>query len=297
MGLVGYLGEINSFIGGVKDFLNAKGIQEKFLDFGGPLPALERIFVPTDVRSEFLANRAMGDWAEQTLSKAFDSLSVGNLKPVHYGDSESLSAGDPNFKERYISGLEETRAMGKRPDLLLVPKGLSVEEDISKWPRQEADEIARKAKAAIEVRSSKQQALKYMKIKAAETGKAGKSGLSFTVKVEDLRIVYRWIEVCETPQYYFQVFFDSVFAIDVLDIFRLIANRDGITIDKPDKSQNKSTIMIPIAFGLQVGEFIDPPTFEVEIRENRLGRIDPYVIPVGGNLKLDDDQVTKLFRF
>jgi hypothetical protein len=45
--------------------LRNKGIHERHLSFGGEGSAPERKpTVPTDARSEFLANRAMGDWAE-----------------------------------------------------------------------------------------------------------------------------------------------------------------------------------------------------------------------------------------
>jgi hypothetical protein len=286
-----YLSKINAALPGVISFLKEKGIHEKYLDFGGPVPSPDRVYVPTDVRSEFLANRAMGDWAESVLSQALSEESGLRLRAIQYGDTGNLSAGDPNFKDRYLASLEETRTFGKRPDLLLVHDSLAAPSDISNVPRLEADFIARQSLAAIEVRSSKQQALKYMEIKAKEGGKAGKSGLSFTVKVEDLRIVHRWIETCDVPQYYFQVFFDSVFAIDVLDIFLAISGRDGIAIEKPDKSQNKATIMIPITRGRQVASFTSPPKFSVEIRENRLGRIDTYVVPIGGDLVLDSQAI------
>lgn len=51
--------------------LKDKGVQERYLNFGGigDQPA-KRPTAPTDARSEFLANRAMGDWAENVLSKA-----------------------------------------------------------------------------------------------------------------------------------------------------------------------------------------------------------------------------------
>lgn len=51
--------------------LESKGIEPGYLNFGGAGEALaRRPTVPTDARSEFLANRAMGDWAESVLAGA-----------------------------------------------------------------------------------------------------------------------------------------------------------------------------------------------------------------------------------
>lgn len=282
--MVNYVGDLQEAARAVSAFLESKGIQNRFAKFGGPLDIPDRIFPPTDARSEFLSNKAMGDWAEDKLSSSLMEELSPDLKPVHYGDSGNMEAGDPNFRDAYVAAIKETSQFGKRPDLLLVDPNLCREDNISDWSRENADEIAKQAHSAIEVRSSKQQALKYMRVKAEDGQKQGKGGLSFTVKVEDLRVVYRWIEVCQIPQFYFQVFFDSVFAINVLDIFKIVGQGGNVQIDKPAKSQNKATIMIPITNGTKVGSFDNPPEFQVEIRENRLGRIDPFVVPVGGNL-------------
>lgn len=37
--------------------------------------------------------------------------------------------------------------------------------------------------------------------------------LSITPKVEDIKVVYKWIETFNVPHFYFQVFFDKVFGI------------------------------------------------------------------------------------
>ena len=294
-----YLSAVNSYIPGVIEVLEGKGIEPRYLQFGGELPVEKKIFVPTDARSEFLANRAMGDWAEESLSKAL-TKKLTSTKVVKYGDSDATAAGEEGFKEQYLKAKEETRIYGKRPDLLLFDDSIKIGPDITGLPREEADNFARKAKIGIEVRSSKQQALKYMAVKH-EDGKtkgkaAGKIGLSFTVKVEDLKIVYRWLEVCQIPQIYAQVFFDSVFALNVLDIYKTIASGADFTIESPDKSQNKATIMIPITKGTQIAHFQSAPKFDVEIKENRTGRIDAFVKPVGGDLMLDVLAFEKLLK-
>lgn len=294
-----YLSAVDSYILGVIEVLEEKGIEPRFLQFGGELPEEKKIYVPTDARSEFLANRAMGDWAEETLSRAL-TIKLAATKVVKYGDSDATAAGEEGFKQQYLKAKEETRIYGKRPDLLLFDNSIKVGSDITGLPREEADNFARKAKIGIEVRSSKQQALKYMAVKKEDgrtKGKAaGKIGLSFTVKVEDLKIVYRWLEVCKIPQIYTQVFFDSVFALNVLDIYKTIASGTDFTIESPDKSQNKATIMIPITKGTQIAHFESAPKFDVEIKENRTGRIDAFVKPVGGDLVLDVLAFEKLLR-
>ena len=155
---------------------------------------------------------------------------------------------------------------------------------------EEAEPFVRSALAAIEVRSSKFEALTYMEVRKADRRRGVSSARqtpSFTVKVEDLKIVYRWIERYEVPQTYCQVFFDVVYAINFLDIFKIIASDEGFAIERPAKSQEKSTIMIPITHGMCIGKFSELPTFEARQRVTRLGRHDAFVVPVGGSLQID----------
>ena len=117
---------------------------------------------------------------------------------------------------------------------------------------------------------------------------------SFTVKVEDLVIVYRWLEQNKLPQSYCQVFFDTVYGINFLEIFRIIANGDGIKIERPKKSQEKSTIFIPITSGLKVGKATGGITFAAEHHVTQLGRHDAYVVPQGGGFELDAAAMKKV---
>jgi hypothetical protein len=102
-----------------------------------------------------------------------------------------------------------------------------------------------------------------------------------------LRIVYRWLERYRKPQTYCQVFFDSVFAVNFLNIFEIVASGEGFQIETPAKSQEKATITIPITSGVQVGHFTSLPQFKASVRVTRLGRHDAYVVPTGGCLKVD----------
>lgn len=107
------------------------------------------------------------------------------------------------------------------------------------------------------------------------------------MKVEDLVIVYRWLERHRVPQSYCQVFFDSMFAINFLDIFETIRGGSGLWIETPEKSQEKATIMIPITSGRQIGQATAIPTFAAQHRVTELGRHDVYVVPQGGGFELD----------
>lgn len=276
--------------------LTAKGVHENHVNFGGPGDPPERTpRAPTDARSEFLANRAMGDWAENLLADALRTTCPAWLIS-HFGETNSIAAGHPDFKAHYLGGLDEVRLHGKRPDLLLFDKEISpgITANLSVLEFGVIDEIANSAIGSIEVRSSKFDALTYMAVRKMQKEggkKASRDAPSFTVKVEDLVIVYRWLERKKIPQAYFQVFFDSVFAINVLEIFTLIGNglnlKNGIAIETPANSQEKATIMIPITLGVQVGTVTSAPEFAAEHKITELGRHDAYVKPVGGSLVLD----------
>lgn len=277
--------------------LTAKGVKKNHLTFGGEAPApikQPRPRTPTDARSEFLANRAMGDWAENILAATLRQTLL-EYSVSHFGNTESIAAGHADFRDLYLGGLEEVRKFGKRPDLLLFKKDLKISANLSEKAFKELDHLADSATASIEVRSSKFDALTYMKVRAEQKAagqKVAKDSPSFTVKVEDLVIVYRWLERKKIPQAYFQVFFDSVFAINVLDIFKLIGQwKKGLVIETPAKNQEKATIMIPITEGVQVGLLTAPPQFTAEHGITKLGRHDAYVKPVGGTLKLNADAV------
>ena len=116
---------------------------------------------------------------------------------------------------------------------------------------------------------------------------AGLDKFAKVLKVEDLVIVCRWLERYRVPLSYCQVFFDSVFAINFLDIFDTIGSGSGFTIDKPEKSQEKAPIMIPITAGTQIGQATSMPTFAAEHRVTKLGRHDAFVVPRGGGFELN----------
>jgi hypothetical protein len=292
-----YFDQLQATLDGVVARLTAKKIESRHLSFGGEgVTPKRKPTVPTDARSEFLANRAMGDWAEQALSAAL-LAALPEWRVAQYGDTNRIAAGHPDFKASYLAGIEETRRFGKRPDLLLFPASVAVDADLSERAHADTETLVKRAAAAIEVRSSKFEALRYMaeRQRQREAGNStGRETPSFTVKVEDLVIVYRWMERHDVPQSYCQVFFDSVFAINFLDIFATIASGTGFAIETPAKSQEKATIMLPITRGVRVGTATALPSFEAEHRVTALGRHDAYVVPCGGGFVLNADKMRQV---
>jgi len=288
--MVLYIDQINNSIENAIKELTALGAPKELLKFGGegaiPVKAPR---APGDARYEFLANRAMGDWAEGLFASSLQAA-LPDHTVSHYGDSDRIAAGADGFKEFYHARLEDVRLRGKRPDLLVFPRAVTKNSDLTGQSTEELTDLVKQASAAIEVRSSKVEALHYMKVKADR--KAGKKlndkdFLSFTEKIEDLRIVHRWIERRNVPQAYVQVFFDSIYALSVHEIFSIIASGKGFRLEKPDKSQGKNTIMIPISSGTRIDCQTAMPDFAVEKRRTELGRHDAYVVPTGGATKID----------
>ena len=72
--------------------------------------------------------------------------------------------------------------------------------------------------------------------------------LSITPKVEDIKVVYKWIETFNVPHFYFQVFFDKVYGISFEQILTIISNSDNdgviFSVEKDVQNQNKTTIKI-----------------------------------------------------
>jgi len=294
-----YLEELQAVKESLATELSNRGIPDLYLAFGGQgeKPA-KKPTIPTDARSEFLANRAMGDWAEEILATAIRQDRRA-WQVCHYGNAGRIAAGEDGFKEFYLEGMEEVRKYGKRPDLLIFPQKVLGEDNVTNLPFEEIDPYVAQAIGSLEVRSSKFEAHTYIQTRKRQrtAGKrVSQDTPSFTVKVEDLRIVYRWIEHYRVPQAYAQVFFDSAYVIDFLDIFRIVASGEGFRLTKPAKSQLKWTFMIPTTSGKEFGTFLSPPTYETEERVTELGRHDAYVVPIGGQLEVDCSPLHRIFR-
>lgn len=113
--------------------------------------------IPTLANSEFLTNKEQGDWAEQVTLGAINEYSR-EYRAVPYGRDDTLSAGDPGFREFYAAYQEELNTIGKKPDVLIYRRS-----DLPENHDYDLDdaEFVQHAVAAIEVRSSSFLAQKY----------------------------------------------------------------------------------------------------------------------------------------
>jgi hypothetical protein len=118
----------------------------------------------------------MGDWAEQRLTEAI-VRACPEWKVSQYGATNRIAAGHPEFRTACLAGLEQTRQFGKRPDLLLFPVRAAVAADLSTLTPPECDPLLKHAFAAVEVRSSKFEALTYMEVRRRQRD-AGTSSAS-----------------------------------------------------------------------------------------------------------------------
>ena len=122
--------------------------------------------------------------------------------------------------------------------------------------------------------------------------------LSITPKVEDIKIVYKWIETFNVPHFYFEVFFDKVYGISFEQILQIISNpdNDGVifSVESDTKNQNKTTIKIKSKEGIEIASKVDEPDHESVRKEMDRGRLLFYVTFKGGTAYLDIDNLTHI---
>lgn len=67
--------------------------------------------------------------------------------------------------------------------------------------------------------------------------------LTITPKVEDFKVVNKWIETTGVPHYYVQVFFDKIYGISFENILRMITDADNegrcFSVESDEKIRTK----------------------------------------------------------
>jgi len=124
--------------------------------------------------------------------------------------------------------------------------------------------------------------------------------LSITPKVEDMKVVHKWIERFDVPHYYFQVFFDKSYGISFNNILSLITDpeKEGeyYEISEDIKNQNKTTIKINTRKTTQIAYKIIEPEHNSVRREMGRGRLLFYVTFEKGTAYLDIENLKALLK-
>lgn len=256
---------------------------------------------PTQAFSDFLTHSEQGDWAENLLHSSIERNFTPDLIPIKYGKSDKIIAGDPGFKNFYLSYQNELDTIGKRPDILLY-NSQSYDpqwgKDISQLPVADLQTIVPRSLAGLEIRSSAYLTKKF-------SPKDDRPFLSFTPKVEDLLVVLKWIETYGVPHYYIQVFFDAIYLIPFTKILEILGsssitvrgiknkkiygtfnNLPAFAIEKNPKNQYKETIHIYLNQGVLISDEIVLPGLEGKTKELEGGRLLHYVRFNGGQAKI-----------
>lgn len=135
----------------------------------------------------------------------------------------------------------------------------------------------------------------FKKLKIAIKEIQKRDYLSITPKVEDIKVVYKWIETFNVPHFYFQVFFDKVYGISFEQILTIISNpdNDGVifSVERDVQNQNKTTIKINSKTGYSIASKLDEPTHQSIRKEMDRGRLLFYVTFKGGTAYLDLDNL------
>lgn len=127
-----------------------------------------------------------------------------------------------------------------------------------------------------------------------------RNSLSITPKVEDLKVVHKWITTYNVPHFYVQVFFDKVYGISFKQILELISNPDlegtQYSVEQDTKNQNKTTIKIPAQDSICLAQAVLEPDHHSVRKELNKGRLLFYVKFNGGNAVLDKRNFDSLFE-
>lgn len=137
----------------------------------------------------------------------------------------------------------------------------------------------------------------FVQLKSAIKEIQKRDYLSITPKVEDIKVVYKWIEMLGVPHFYFQVFFDKVYGISFEQILHIISTPDNdgdiYFLESDIKNQNKTTIKIHSKAGVEIASKVDEPDHKSVRKEMGRGRLLFYVTFRGGVAYLDIGNLTK----
>lgn len=126
-----------------------------------------------------------------------------------------------------------------------------------------------------------------------------RNSLSITPKVEDIKVVHKWIMTYNVPHFYVQVFFDKVYGVSFQHILELLSQPEledeEYEIGRDVKNQNKYTIKVPALGCTCLAKTVTEPNHQSERKELNKGRLLFYVKFDGGEACLDANNFESLF--
>ena len=120
-----------------------------------------------------------------------------------------------------------------------------------------------------------------------------RNSLSITPKVEDLKVVHKWIMTYNVPHFYVQVFFDKVYGVSFQHILELVSNPDledvAYSVITHDKDNNKSEIEIKLNQCWGIGDVKELPTMFTKETSNKKAS---YTCFEGGKIAVNINKLT-----
>lgn len=117
------------------------------------------------------------------------------------------------------------------------------------------------------------------------------NSLSFTVKVEDIIAIARWISNYGVHHFFVQVLFDKIFMISFRRVLQIIQDKSDYEIAKDLRNQFKTTIKIPLSKGKEIGTIKSLPLLKGEYKLLPRGRIMYFIKFSGGTAEMNTDTV------
>lgn len=125
--------------------------------------------------------------------------------------------------------------------------------------------------------------------------------ISITPKVEDIKVVYKWIETYNVPHFYVQLFFDKAYGMSFESILESLSRPEAKNkeyfIEGDEKNQYKRTIKFNPTDGKNILEKIDIPRHHSEMKELKKGKLLFYVKFEDSNAIINKEEFERLFGF
>jgi hypothetical protein len=273
--------------------------------------------VPPPRGPDFLIRNEQGRWAEELIMETVNKET--DFKAVRYGVSRAFMVGSYDRWAEYWRRYQEVERYGKRPNVLIFRKdvfeglerGLKglVERfgDASLIPEEEWRGYVREATCALEVEMSLWRASKMPDRDAGlPLRRLEVVAPMIWVKEEDAARLREWLEEYRKPIYVAQVFYDLAYIAPLQAILekaervkaagergREVMKREGLIVRRQRYADEvtgvevvKTVYRLHPAAAMLFGELVEPPKINVELLEDRKGRLVPFLRFSGGRLKI-----------